>query len=223
MGKPKPYARALQRAQWVITFIETLDVAAANKASGLGSRGRHQVLRCLKENRCLEDAPRSGRPVKYTKQVLDKAVDMLLEVPRRLLTLRKLLHQLVEDGTVSGPVDVKNFGRHLTAHVAATGHSMITNSRGSVFFLAKGDKQQRVRFCKATLRMLLGGKVPHDWVFLDEVTFEECPHPKGEWSTSWDAGCCSRLCWACLCCAVLCLAVSCCAAPCRAVPCCAVR
>jgi hypothetical protein len=110
---------------------------------------------------------------------LQRAVEILVECESTPLTLKELLHQLVREGEVSESTYTCNFSRRLREYVKKQGHFMSTSDTGSVFFLQVADRAKRVAFAKSVLSEVKDG-VPATWVFVDETTFEEFPHPKGE-------------------------------------------
>lgn len=170
------------RAKYVATFMQTGDKKAAMTASGLGKRAHDSITAMLVENCDLYDRPRSGRPPKYTDEVMHRAYQILVEEAEELLTGTELLARLVAAGVVDSPADPDTFLRHLHQYVRSLGHILIVNSTRTTFFLTANDVVERVCFA-SRLHGLLTGPNP-EWhldmaIFIDESTLEEDPHPKG--------------------------------------------
>lgn len=165
---------AIARAQWLQTFLKTGSESAARQASGLGPRAKQQIIRHLENNQSLDNHKPPGRPEKYTTEVMQRAVQVLIEHEDELPNLTNLLQILVDEKTVAAPADVKNFGQHLRQYVREQGHYLNASSTETTFFLQKSDRPKRVDFCKKVIKLVRG-----DVGFIDEATFEEAPHPKG--------------------------------------------
>jgi hypothetical protein len=98
-----------RRAKYLVTFLRTRSDKQARHASGLSEQAHRRIIKMLEEHGTILDAPRSGRPRLYTKALLGKAVEMLVENKAELLTGHMLLELMVSMGLVRESVDVGTF------------------------------------------------------------------------------------------------------------------
>ena len=126
----------------------------------------------------LADAPRSGRPVVFTEEIMEKAYNILAENSEGFLSGRALLRKLKGQKAVQSSAGVDVFMDHLRQHVESKGQKLIVNSTKTIFFITIDDVVQRVKFSSNLLPKL--EHMPLDMIiFSDETTLEESPHPKG--------------------------------------------
>lgn len=130
------------------------------------------------EESTIFDAPRSGRPSKYTDGVMRKAVDTLIASDQQLLTGSELRKKLIDAEVLDPHADRGAFMKHLRAYSERVGLNLQVNSTRTDFYLSDSDNDQRLRFAKQLQAHSL--QLPWDMcIFTDEVTLEESPHPKG--------------------------------------------
>jgi hypothetical protein len=152
--------------------------AAASEAAGLRTRGALLVARRLKLNGGVAAKKSPGRPRKYTAAVCKRAFQLAKRHAAEQPTLTDVLRLLVDEGTLSEPVDRGNFSRHLRQWVHSNRMYINTTSTKTVHMLTKTDRAQRVAACKKMQKTLKDVPLDSIW-FVDETTWEECPHNKG--------------------------------------------
>jgi hypothetical protein len=163
---------------WLLNYLRTHDEAQAAAASGLGRTAKSIIIRRLKQHGTLTPRPAPGRPIKYTPDVCQLALDILEEHDGQQLNLTQLLAKVEEKAALAKPTDVDTFSRHLRAYVHAQGRFICTTSTSTTFMLARSDLRPRVEFCKEALEALKQHPLEDIW-FVDETAWEQCPPPKG--------------------------------------------
>jgi hypothetical protein len=133
----------------------------------------------LETRASISDAPRSGRPPLYTKGLMRRAVQILVENEDELLTGTMLLEIMIRLGLVGQHADVDTFMSHLRTYVRAIGHKFVVNSTSTIFMLTADDVVKRVQFAVGEQEKLEGQSLDMA-IFVDETTLEETPHPKGK-------------------------------------------
>lgn len=153
--------------------------AQAHKVSGLS---HHDTMRRLllkvAETGTIKDRPRSGRPTIFSDGQLEQAVKVLIEVPNQFYTGPGLVARLAEDGDVAPTVHVGNFIKRLRGYLERQGHKLSNGRRATIFLIKRTDAPTRVAWCIHMLEVLQHTPMSR-FCFLDEVTIEESPHPKG--------------------------------------------
>lgn len=153
-------------------------ITSIARAANCSRQSYYRAMESLDETGTLCDRPRSGRPVEYTPERMQKCVDLLVADESGMMGAKEL-HELciaenhVKDGSY------KQWMKHMKAHVKKQGHTLTTNSRGSVFYLAQSDVAPRLKFAKEHVETI--EKDMKSWLIIDETTIERCPHPKGKY------------------------------------------
>jgi hypothetical protein len=176
-----------RRAIYLATYLKTHSRQEARKASGLSRHAHGRILKMLETQRSISDAPRSGRPSLYSKAVMDKAVQILVENEEQLLTGHMLLDIMISLGQLPMTADIDTFMHHLRDHVISIGHKLVVNSTRTIFMLTATDVITRLQFAANMLAELEHGH-SRMLIFIDETTLEEAPHPKGKFN-SGEGGC----------------------------------
>ena len=186
-GAPKkPTKSQLCRAKYLVTYLRTNSDAQAQHASGLKKNAKRRITEMLEERGTISDAPRPGRPRLYTKALMRKAVQILVENKAMLLTGTMLLQVMISMGLASEHADVDTFMLRFCECVTSIGHKLVVNSTNTIFLLTANDVTLRVMFATKMLGVL--ASTPLEMViFTDETILEESPHPKGkfDWSVVW--------------------------------------
>lgn len=182
----KPTKTQRRRAKYLINYLSTGSDAQARHASGLGAHAKQRIIKMLKQRASISDAPRSGRPRLYTRALMRKAVQILVEHTTVLITGRKLLGIMISMGMAHENADVGTFMRRLRDYVTSIGLKLVVNSTNTIFFLTANDIILRVQFA-AHMLAELADKTPEMFIFIDETTLEEATHPKGR--VAWSAVC----------------------------------
>ena len=168
----------LKRATYILTFLRTRSVAEACKASGLSVKAHDRIIRMFVARGSAYDGERPGRPLVYTNAIMEAAYDTLIDKDSGHLTGRQLKKALVDAGLLGPTSDDKVFMRHLRQYIISQGHRLITNSVKTTFFLKLSDVVDRYKYANEMTQVLKTRELA-SLVFVDEVTLEESPHPKG--------------------------------------------
>lgn len=175
----KGTAQTLARARYVLAFLQTSNKVYAASASGLSCHAHKRIIKGLAQNGHLGESARSGRPPLYTEDQLEAAYELLANQKYGKLTCVDLLRQLKADEKMHATAEPKRFLKHLHAFILKKGHRLITNCTKTTFFISDHDAMARVEYAKWWLTQLT--TVPLSClVFVDEITLEESPHPKGK-------------------------------------------
>jgi len=171
-------AEELQRAKYIVNYLQTGRRTAACKASGLPSRCHNRIVQMFVDRGHALDGPRSGHPPVYTAAMMEAAYDVLVSNEESLLTGKQLQQKLVQEGRLHPNSDIDAFMGHLRQHIESQGHRLITNSMQTTFFLARSDVDVRQTFSN-TMMQELRSTALDSIIWADETILEECPHPKG--------------------------------------------
>ena len=174
----KGTAGTLKRARYVLAFLQTGNKQLALRAAKLSHHAHDMIVRMMAKNGHFADDERSGRPCLYTETEMEAAYNALVKQKYGRLNGVELLRQLKEEGLVHPTAEPQRFLQHLTTHIKAKGHRLITNCSKTTFFISEADAHARVVYSEGWLLRL--EKITLERVvFADEVTLEESPHPKG--------------------------------------------
>jgi len=168
----------LKRATYILTFLRTRSEAEACKASGLSIKAHARIIRMFAARGDAYDGERPGRPVVYTDAIMEAAYETLIDKDSGLLTGHQLKKMLVDEGLLGPTSDDKVFMQHLRQYIMSQGHRLITNSVKTTFFLKLSDVVDRYKYGNEMMEVLKTRELA-SLVFVDEVTLEESPHPKG--------------------------------------------
>jgi transposase len=174
---------AAKRDKFVTATFRGLGQAAACNEAGISPRTARRVRARIDEGGQLGDAPRSGRPLKYTDTVLGQAVELLVQHKEGFMTAPMLLHELEQEGVLPPGSDVATFRERLKKHVENMGYQLITNSTQTTFFISNDDKKARVQYCREMLKELKKHPLP-TLVWVDETQLASAQHAKGGLCTS---------------------------------------
>jgi hypothetical protein len=161
-------------------LLKTGSVHKASTASGLKDTRnlRNIAERLLADPHTLDDRPRSGRPRKYTDDILQAAYELLANEQDALWTTAALMQRLCDDGQLSSAGDPATFRNHLHEYARRQGHMLVTNSTGTIFLITKANAKQREAWCRSMLQ--LSKTVPLDKLWIeDETELSERPHHRG--------------------------------------------
>lgn len=166
------------RARYILAFLQTGSQAHAMKMSGLSSKAHNRIVEMWAKRGHAFDAQRPGRPSMYTQPLMEAAYEMLITCDDRYLTGRQLLKKLKQAGVMQPSSDVDTFMKHLRQYINSQGHRLITNSEKTTFFIAISDVTARLKYASMMLAELRSLPLAA-FIFSDETTLEESPHPKG--------------------------------------------
>ena len=171
-------AAALARCKWLVAYIQTSDREYAGRVSGLSANAYSRILDIMCRNGHLGDSDRSGRPPVYNDAMMEVAFHRVANDTTGKMTGKSLVKDLKHEGHLHLTADVRRFLQHFKLYVKMRGHTLLTNYRKTTFYLSPRDITLRLAFSNKQLELLSLGYLPN-FVFEDEVTVEESPHPKG--------------------------------------------
>mmetsp|Transcript_27898 Transcript_27898/g.82720 ORF Transcript_27898/g.82720 Transcript_27898/m.82720 type:complete len:209 (-) Transcript_27898:72-698(-) len=168
--------------QAILACIEVADRSKALKLSGLSRTAFFQALKRFYQSGDISTRTRKSERSVYTYEVLKLAYDLLHD-STSLLDFKDLYGllqghgQLLEEGTL------ERFREAFKHFCHEEGTPLTVGSTSTVFYLAKSDWHIRLQYSKSVLQLLdsPGSSVDlRHFIFVDEVTLEEVPHPKGK-------------------------------------------
>lgn len=168
-----------KRAVYVLVLVQTESRAIARRKSGLDRSSEARLIRKLREFGDIRDAPRPGRPVKYTEEVMGQVVQYLIAHSHEQLNAKELMGRMLAEGILQPPMSRGPFMQHMRHHLKIKGLRLQVNCSRTDFYLSELDYKKRLTFA----RQLLASRSDLPWdmaIFTDETTHEEHPHPKGK-------------------------------------------
>lgn len=172
--------RALYAAKCLEQITPEMNKKALKSIKSKDQGLKRKTIACLRQHSMVYPPRKRCKPVKYTDDVLQAAYDILADPPEGLYTGPSLLQRLLQDQVLSPPADTDSLLQHLKRFCEAKGHRLYTTYTGTIFLITPATKQQRVRWCHSMQEHLQAFPL-QDWIFEDETTIEEQPHPKCEW------------------------------------------
>ena len=163
-----------------MAILMTLKPFQARAASGLSRMAHQRIINSFIARGHAFDAERSGRPLIYTDAIMERAYELLTTADTGLVTGQDLKELLVHEGLLSPESDRNAFMCHLRKYIQSQGHRLITNSVKTTFFLTLSDITDRLKYARMWEERLKTRAALDSVIFVDEVTLEEYPHPKGE-------------------------------------------
>ena len=172
-----------QRLVFIAEYLLTGDDRAAAKKAELSSRhARVRIAEHIQKYGTLDEAPHARESTKFTPQVFQAALDYLLAKADAPPCTPEVIAHLEQQQLLQSPTDNHNFIIHWKAWLADQGLSLRVAARNKIFDISEENKQQRLTWVRQR-RAELGAEYElEDIIFVDETTFEEGPHPKGDCS-----------------------------------------
>ena len=169
----------LKRAKYILAFLQMGSASEARRASGLSRNAHDRIVKMFSQRGHAFDKERPGRPHVYTDAIMEAAYEKLTDSESGLLSGRQLKTLLVNEGVISEASSHAPFMKRLRAYIMGQGHRLITNSVKTTFFITLTDVVDRLKYCRKMSALLEDSGALHGITFVDEVTLEESPHPKG--------------------------------------------
>lgn len=178
---PRMPKQKRQRLMFTATYLETGSAAAAAKVSGLSSpHARHRIAQHIQEHGTLDEAPHHRSPTKFTSSVFQAATDYLLGLEAKPTCTPEVIAHLEREQLLQPPTNAHNFLAHWSAWLADQGLTLQHGSRAMIFDISETSEQRRLKWVKQVRAELGVDFQLSDIIFVDETTFEESPHPKGD-------------------------------------------
>lgn len=171
--------------KWYLAIVGCILVADWNEAArrvGLKRSAFEEGVGRMYKTGNLMPTNRQVSPSVYTPVVMKLAFDLLHE-GTSLMNFLDLFYKVREYGHLVEKGCVKRFRQAFKAWCLAQGTPLTVNSVGTVFYLPDSDIGCRLEYARYVLKLMQDTENPvnlDQLIFVDEVSLEECPHPKGE-------------------------------------------
>lgn len=162
-----------------ILVLEGTTPAAAAATLGHSHNYNTRLAEHLKTYGTFAEAPHHKAPTKFTDEVMAAAQQKLLDSADSALTTGDLVHALEEVGLLTAPTDNHNFLVRFKEHVASHGLTLQVGATSTTFRITEESALERYTGAQTLLRLAPDDTTLQDFIFVDETTFEESPHPKG--------------------------------------------
>lgn len=170
---------AVQRANYVYKYMETNDQKEAREYSGLKSKKTHsRIMKRLKTYHTLEDVERPGRPHKFTAEILDEALRVLMGNVEEFFNTKQFVAFLKEENIVENDAGVYYFMAQLKTYAKQQEVRLVVGRQRMTFVLNSSHKLARRMWCRNNQDTMNEEWVKSVW-WEDEIMIEEAPHPKG--------------------------------------------
>jgi hypothetical protein len=93
---------------------------------------------------------------------------------------REFVAFLEEQQILQPPTDCSRFIEALKAYVKDQGCTLITRDTSTTFTIKEQTAEERVTVSNQLLQLMASTMPLENWIFEDETSIEESPHPKGE-------------------------------------------
>jgi hypothetical protein len=193
-----------QEEDRVIHTILVLEgTTPADAAATLGHSHNYntRLAEHLKKYGTFAEAPHHRAPTKFTDEVMAAAQQQLLDSADSALTTAGLVRALEKAGWLAAPTDSHNFLVRFKEHLAAQDLTLQVGATSTIFRITEESALERYSVAQTLLRLGPTDAALQDFIFTDETTFEESPHPKGRFQNmvlsavaghdggSWVIGC----------------------------------
>lgn len=164
---------------FTILCLDGSSPSAAAKELGHTPKYAARVLQHLKEHGTFAEAEHNRAPSKFTPEVMAAAQQKLLDSADRALTTRDLVQLLEADGVLTPPTDRHNFLFHFRDYLSAHDLTLQVGATSTIFRITEESALERYNTAQALLDLAPNDAALQDFIFIDEIVFEESPHPKG--------------------------------------------
>jgi hypothetical protein len=180
-GWPEMSNQQRKRTRYVASFLETGDRAQALLVSGFKSLGTHaRIVDMLRRKGSLAESSHQREPIKFTPEVMVAAKDYLVDNQDTPLSTADVVAHLEGECYLEPPTDNHRFLAAFASWVAEQGWSLQVGSRGLIFNITEEAAEERLDWVRYYRPMLGEQYKLEDIIIVDETSFEEGPHPKGE-------------------------------------------
>jgi hypothetical protein len=143
----------------------------------------HNYSTCLAEHLrkygTFAEAEHHKVPIKFTDEVMAAAQQHLLNSADRALTTAALVHDLEQAGRLTAPTDCHNFLVRFKQYLAAQDLTLQVGATSTIFRITEESALERYSVSAKLLQLTPTDAALQDFIFIDETSFEESPHPKG--------------------------------------------
>ena len=168
------------RVMYAVCVLEGSSPAAAAKSLGHDHKYGARVTQHLKQYGTFAEVGHHKGPTKFTSEVMAAAQQKLVDSADVSLTTGDLVQLLEQDGLLAAPTDRHNFLVRFKEHLAAEGLTLQVGSTSTIFRITEESALERYSVAYSLLQLVPNDAALQDFIFEDETTFEESPHPKGK-------------------------------------------
>lgn len=176
---PMP-AQERDRVAYMIHVLRGGAPAAVATALGHSHNYPPRVLKHLEQHGTFAEVQHHRAPVKFTSDVMAAAQQKLLDRADEPLTTGDLVQLLEHDGMLTPPTDHHNFLVHFKEHLAGQDLTLQVGATDMIFRITEESAAERCSVCDTLLKLAPTDAALEQFIFVDETTFEESPHPKGK-------------------------------------------
>jgi hypothetical protein len=167
------------RLLFTIRMLEIAGPCVANESLQHSHNYLPRLIEHLKTYGTFAEAAHHKAPTKFTDAVMAAAQQQLLDSADSALTTADLVHALEQAGLLTAPTDSHNFLVRFKEHVAAQGLTLQVGATSTIFRITEESALERSSVARTLLQLAPTDARLQDFIFVDETTFEESPHPKG--------------------------------------------
>jgi hypothetical protein len=138
------------------------------------------VLGQLEQHGTFAEVQHHRAPIKFTSEVMAAAQRKLLEMADTALTTGDLVLLLEQAGVLTAPTDHHNFLVHFKEHLAGQDLTLQVGATDTIFRITEESAAERYIMAGKLLELVPTDAALQNFIYVDETTFEESPHPKGK-------------------------------------------
>lgn len=177
-----------RRARYLLALLEQPGAREAAKAMGITD---HRFVSRLEEDLRLHgsiaEAPRTGRPPKYTDFLLEQAQEYLLEGVDAAWSKDDIVSGMVAEGILPEGTSVRGFWEAFAAYMRQQGTPVLFGCQLLTFALSASHIRRRLSWGHKH-KSVFTDRTMGSWWCVDELMIEEGGHPKRECAqTAWPA------------------------------------
>lgn len=147
-----------RRADYIVKRLEGQTDKQAKKALGIKGKKFSQRLQTgLRRDASLKDAPRPGRPIKYTLNILEQALDWFNHHQWELLSKEELVSKLQKAGILTNDAKVEGFYPAFKWYLVTLGFKLKYATRTLTFALTNAHEDGRLEWCTKHQRITTDG------------------------------------------------------------------
>lgn len=178
---PKKTKSQIRRAQYLLLALQGCNDAAIRRELGISDRGfKARLVKQLKQHASILDAPRSGRPIKYTEELHESARQVLLDLEDTVVTGKEFVWTLEDRGILKPETSPKSYMRSFKRYLATKGMQLSYGRRRLLFALSNSHIKARLKWCREKSSIFTKEKVKQYW-FGDEISISTGMAPKGKY------------------------------------------
>lgn len=169
-----------KRADFLLLLLEGKSVREAKKQLNITSTTYvNKLATKLRDTASLADGQRSGRPRKYTDELLEAAKDYVIEIEDAVYSSKDLVSAMIGEGVLPEATAWSGFWPVFIPYMASQGVPLVWGLQRLTFALSGTHARARLKWCHDYQDIITDATVGSYW-FVDEISIELGGHPKGE-------------------------------------------